>query len=122
MKKYRVDTLSWSSREFDNLDEAEKEYENTKDYEMGEGVTEESYVELIYSKDDFEDHDVLKRSEVRIDEERMKISTPREEGFDWDYWAKWDETVERKYSAMKNSVYTAQDAGKIIADVYKRKE
>lgn len=91
MKKYRVDTHSWSGEEVNDLNIALGQYELTKDREMGDGVTEDSYVELVYSEDDFEDYEVLKRAEVVIDEEKMNISTPRQEGYDWDYWAKWNE-------------------------------
>jgi hypothetical protein len=93
MKKYRVDTPSWSGQETDDLEHALAMYELTKDREMGEGVTDDSYVELVCSEDDFEDYEVLKRADAVVDEEKMSISTPREEGFDWDYWAKWRESA-----------------------------
>lgn len=91
MKKYRVDTPTWASKEFDNLEQALGKYELTKDIEMGEGVDQDSYVELICSEDDFEDYKVLKRAIVEVDEERMKISAPKDEGYEWDCWAKWQE-------------------------------
>lgn len=89
MKKYRVDTDTWSSKEFKNLQEAENEYEYTKDQEMGEGVNEDSYVQLVCSEDYFEDYEIIKIARTVVDEERMKISTPKQEGLEWDYWAKW---------------------------------
>lgn len=91
MRKYRVDMESWSTEEFKTLEEAEISYEWYKDQKMGDGVTEDSYVELVYSDDDFEDYQVLKRADVIIDEERMKKSIPRDEGYDFDWWAKWYE-------------------------------
>ena len=91
MKKYRVDTDSWGSREFEVPEQAESCYEYTKDRKMSEGVNEDSFVELVYSEDDFEDYVVLKRAVIVVDEEKMAISTPREKGFDFDYWAKWEE-------------------------------
>ncbi|MGM0971664.1 MAG: hypothetical protein ACQEW2_02270 [Bacillota bacterium] len=94
MKKYRVDTPSWSSREFDNLEEALGKYELTKDMEMGEGVDQDSYVELVCSENDFEDYKVLKRAMVIVDEERMAKGLPRDEGYDFDYWAKWEELID----------------------------
>ncbi|WP_353052374.1 hypothetical protein [Bacillus thuringiensis] len=45
MKKYRVQTENWMSEEFVDLKDAVDEYEDTKDKVMGEGVTEDSYVE-----------------------------------------------------------------------------
>jgi len=94
MKLYRVDTDRWSSKEFSDLKEAENKYEYTKDQEMGEGVDEDSYVQLVCSEDNFEDYEVIKIARVEVDEERMKISTPKDEGYDWDYWAKWKEYTE----------------------------
>ena len=47
MKKYRVDTPTWSSQEFDDLNKALEKYETTKDIQMSEGVDEDSYVELV---------------------------------------------------------------------------
>ncbi|HHB2941830.1 TPA: hypothetical protein ACORAS_004717 [Bacillus cereus] len=91
MKKYRVQTENWMSEEFVDLKDAADEYEDTKDEVMGEGVTEDSYVELVSSEDDFEDCEIVKRAVVVVDEEAMAISTPREVGRDWDYWAKWQD-------------------------------
>ncbi|MED2737187.1 hypothetical protein [Bacillus toyonensis] len=91
MEKYRVQTDNWMSKEFVDLKDATAEYEEVKDRIMGEGVTEDSYVELVRSKDDFEDYEVVKRAIVVVDLEKMAVSTPREEGFDWDYWAKWQD-------------------------------
>lgn len=91
MEKYRVDTDNWSSAEYTSLEKAEVVYQYYKDQKMGNGVTEDSYVELVISTDDFEDSKVIKRANVVIDEERMKINTPRDEGLEWDYWAKWEE-------------------------------
>ncbi|MGG3046243.1 hypothetical protein ABEO76_24455 [Bacillus anthracis] len=91
MERYRVQTEHWMSKEFVELKEATDEYERTKDWAMGEGVTEDSYVELVSSNDDFEDYEIVKTAHVVVDEEKMAISTPREEGFDWDYWAKWQD-------------------------------
>lgn len=91
MRKYRVDMESWATKEFETLEEAEISYEWYKDYKMGDGVHEDSYVELVYSDDDFEDSVTIKRASVVVDEERMKISTPKDEGYEWEYWAKWHE-------------------------------
>ncbi|MCU5519838.1 hypothetical protein OCA41_05880 [Bacillus cereus] len=91
MKKYRVQTENWQSEDIEDLNNAVDEYEDTKDRVMGGGVTEDSYVELVSSEDDFEDYEIVKRADVVVDEEKMAISTPKEEGFGWDYWAKWQD-------------------------------
>lgn len=91
MKKYIVQTENWQSEEIEELTDAVAEYEDTKDRVIGEGVTEDSFVELVSSEDDFEDYEIVKRADVVVDEEKMAISTPKEEGLDWDYWAKWQD-------------------------------
>lgn len=93
MKKYRVDTPTWSSQEFDDLNKALAKYETTKDIQMSEGVDEDSYVELVCSKHNFEDYKVLKRAMPVVDEDRMSKGLPRDEGYDFDYWAKWEELI-----------------------------
>ncbi|MCM3314844.1 hypothetical protein M3626_20830 [Psychrobacillus sp. MER TA 17] len=92
MKQYRVETFSWTGKEYTSYGEALRSYELTKDIEMGEGVDEDSYVELVCSSDGFEDTEVLMRAVPVVDEEKMKIDSPRAHGYDWDYWAKWKET------------------------------
>lgn len=93
MKKYRVHTESGVvSRELETLEEAKKEFENWKDYLMSESVTaDESFVEIVVSEDGFEDYTVIKKVIAVIDNDRTELGTPKEEGFDWEYWAKWQE-------------------------------
>lgn len=92
-RKYQVHTDNWEYGTHDDLQLALIKYETVKDWKMSEGVTEDSYVELVYSDDDFEDHVVLKRAMVVRDDERMELGTPQEEGMDFDYWAKWEEMI-----------------------------
>lgn len=88
---YRVAT-EYESLEINGYDKALNYYEFVKESRMSEGVTaDESYVELQRSEDGFEDYKVLKRATAVIDHDRIELRTPREEGFDWDYWAKWEE-------------------------------
>jgi len=93
VKKYRVHTESGVvSRELETLEEAKKEFENWKDYLMSESVTaDESFVEIVVSEDGFEDYTVIKKVIAVIDNDRTELGTPKEEGFDWEYWAKWQE-------------------------------
>jgi hypothetical protein len=58
MKKYRVQTENWMSEAFVDLKDATDKYEDTKDEVMSEGVTEDSYVELVSSEDDFTDYEI----------------------------------------------------------------
>lgn len=91
MRKYRVDILSWFSREYEDFDKAIEEYEKTKDFEMAEGVNEDTYVELVCSEDNFDDYEVIKRAVAVVDEEKTAKEHPRDIGYDWEYWAKWKE-------------------------------
>ncbi|ATF13616.1 hypothetical protein A616_17005 [Brevibacillus brevis X23] len=89
---YRVHTNMDCSNEFESPEEAEKVYENWKDSMMTDSVVaNKSYVEIAKSSDGFEDYEVIKKVIAAIDLDRTELRTPREEGFDWDYWAKWQE-------------------------------
>jgi len=94
MKKYIVLTDRGDcSPRLQILEQAERVYERWKDDYMSDGViADESYVEIAESEDDFEDYKVIKKVIAVIDHDRNELRTPREEGFDWDYWAKWEET------------------------------
>jgi len=94
MKKYRVSSENdfW---ETDSLAEAERAFESWKDNYMSEGVIAgESFVEIEMSEDDFETTKTLQKVVAVVDNERHELGSPREEGFDWDYWAKWEEVRE----------------------------
>lgn len=92
MKQYRVQTDKDYSAKLETLDQAERVYERWKDDYMCDCVVAgESLVEIVESEDDFEDYKVIKKVVAVIDNERTELRTPREEGFDWDYWAKWIE-------------------------------
>lgn len=85
--KYRVETEN-TSMEFAKRDDALDHYEWKKDQMMGEGVTDDSYVELQCSNDNFEDYEVLQRAVIVMNLER---GNPRDEGYDFDFWASWSE-------------------------------
>lgn len=94
MTRYRVCTDMTCTNEIDNLVVAEKMFERWKDDLMADGVVAgESYIEIQKSDDDFEDYEVIKKVLAVIDNDRHELGTPREEGFDWDYWAKWKEVI-----------------------------
>lgn len=90
--KYRVQTDRGDSSPFDRLEDAENHFEYLKDFKMGDGVTEDSYIEIVKLYDDFEDYTVIKRVFAVIDEERTLKSPPSGAGYtEWTYWAKWQE-------------------------------
>ncbi|MGF7534967.1 hypothetical protein AAGG74_14955 [Bacillus mexicanus] len=61
---------------------------------MGEGVDMDSYVELVSSDNDFDDYEIFKRATIVLDEEKIAQSSPGDKGYDFDFWAKWKETIE----------------------------
>lgn len=95
MKKYRVNSENdfWIT---DSLTEAERVFERWKDDYMSEGVVaDESFVSIESSEDDFEETIVIIKKVIAVvDEDRHELGTPEEEGFEWDYWAKWQEVTE----------------------------
>lgn len=95
MIKYRVQTDRDRSAPLLTLEQAERVFERWKDDYISDGVqADESYVEIVESDDDFDDCKVIKKVIAVIDHDRTELRTPREEGFDWDYWAKWEEISE----------------------------
>lgn len=91
MKKYRVQTDRDNTPKLLTLEQAERVYERWKDDYLSDGVVaDESYVEIVESEDDFEDYTIVKKVVAVIDHDRTELRSPREEGFDWDYWAKWE--------------------------------
>jgi hypothetical protein len=91
MDKYQVQTEVENSKELLTLEEAIKIFEDWKDGMMSEGViADETYIQIVKSIDDFEDHEIIQKVIAVIDEDRHELRTPREEGMDWDYWAKWE--------------------------------
>ena len=90
MKKYRVQNESWASKEFDSLEEAEIVFERWKEEMMSEGVhVGDSLVEIVEYDDETDDDKVIKMVIAEIDKDR--VGNPRDEGRDFDYWAKWQE-------------------------------
>lgn len=77
----------------DTLEEAEKYYESIKESKMADGVdANESFVSIVESEDDFETETELRRSVVvRDDDLTREIGTPQANGFEYEYWAKWEE-------------------------------
>ena len=78
------------------LDSYEETLEEWKDRMLGEGVSDDDYIEVHAfdeSKGETEEESYpIKRFNIVVNEERMKTSTPKEEGYvEWDYWAKWEE-------------------------------
>lgn len=67
---------------FDNYEDALKEYEGLKEHIMSDGHEPHTQVHLLQT---------IKVAISVKDEERMKKSNPKDEGYDFDFWAKWKE-------------------------------
>lgn len=93
MKKYRV-TMECDFEEFEDFQEASNYFEFWKDELMNDGVVaEETIIEFIESEDDFKNEKIIKKLVAVIDDDRHELGKPRDEGFDWDYWAKWQDVT-----------------------------
>lgn len=93
MKQYEIRTDNHWSGIISTKEEALERFEVWKDSLMGEGVSiDESYVELIEISDDFETETAIKKAIAVIDEDMHKdAGEPRQNGYDFDFWAKWKE-------------------------------
>lgn len=81
----------------DTLEEAERLFESVKESKMADGVdVRESFVSIVESEDEeFETYKTIKRVNAVYDEELTKeIGTPQQNGYEWNYWAKWQEVNE----------------------------
>jgi H2-forming N5,N10-methylenetetrahydromethanopterin dehydrogenase-like enzyme len=93
-KKYGVrDDWDGLMEIMDTLEHAEKLYESVKESKISEGVDiNESFVSIVESEDDFETETEIKKVVVVRDDELTKeIGTPQENGYEYNYWAKWKE-------------------------------
>jgi hypothetical protein len=96
VEKYGVrDDWDGLMETMDTLEKAEKLFEAIKESKMSEGVdVKESFVSIVSSDDDFETETIVKKVVPVRDEEMTKeIGTPQQNGFEWNYWAKWEEVT-----------------------------
>ena len=87
---------------FDDYEKALKEYESVKEHLMAEGHEEGTQVHLL---------ETIKVATSVVDEDKMKINSPKDEGYEWEYWAKWDElnsTIEWEHCYEKASFERGQ--------------
>ncbi len=78
---------------FSKLDEAEKYYESVKETNLSDGVEcGVSFVSITESDDDFETEREL-RKVIAVEDKVLteEIGTPKRNGYEWDYWAEWQE-------------------------------
>lgn len=95
MVYFVVTDHDWS-KNFQNIGDAKKLMESWKDSYMGEGVSEDSFIELREAdtsyEPDIDNARILQRFEVVEDEQQLKdFGTPEENGMDFAWWAKWQE-------------------------------
>ncbi|MFC9598727.1 hypothetical protein ACFTQL_12570 [Peribacillus butanolivorans] len=85
---YVVIVDGYEEEYYETIEEAEGAYEKWKADCMVDGMAdghEQGNQITLYTLKP------LKVSTSVIDEERMKINTPKDEGYEMDNWAKWDE-------------------------------
>lgn len=75
---------SYGNEYFDTYKEANEAYEEVKEILGSEGHEPDELISLYKLEP-------IKHARSVVDEERMKQGTPKEEGYTWDFWAKWDE-------------------------------
>lgn len=91
MAEYIVSVDGYDDEFYKTLEEAEKAYETWKVDLMSEGHEHGTEI-IIYEVKP------IKKAKSVIDEERMKINNPKDEGYDFLHWAKWDEDISVKNS------------------------
>lgn len=99
------------------IEEAEKLFKSIKESKMGEGVElDESFVSLVEIADDeVETEKVIKKVVAVYDEELTKeIGSPEENGYEWDYWAKWQEVTAQSVTDMYQLHYAIQKGEKEV--------
>ncbi|MGY3717161.1 hypothetical protein ACWE42_16745 [Sutcliffiella cohnii] len=84
---------------FDNYEDALKEYEALKEHIMAEGHEEGTQVHLL---------ETIKVATSVVDKNRAeKEGSPKDNGYDFDNWAKWDElnsTIEWEHCYEKEAM------------------
>lgn len=83
------DDKGYMSLKFKTMQEVEKCAEEWRDTYMGEGVDYDSYISIVEWVNDH-DFEEVKRWGIVVDEQQHKdYGNPRDQGCDYDFWAKW---------------------------------
>lgn len=106
MKLYRYESSKHTGSWTESLRQANKEFEDEKEYLMADGPDDDEKVELVSIEipdeliDELEDKSKeLKQTILMPDPDRLE-ENPREDGYDFDYYAAWsDDIAKRKEKA-----------------------
>ncbi|MCU2270296.1 DNA-directed RNA polymerase subunit delta [Enterococcus faecalis] len=106
MKLYRYESSKHTGVWTESLGQANKEFEDEKEYLMADEPDDDEKVELVSIEipdeliDELEDESKeLKQAILMHDPDRIDES-PREDGYDFDYYAAWsDDIAKRKEKA-----------------------
>lgn len=106
MKLYRYESSKHTGAWTESLGQANKEFEDEKEYLMADEPDDDEKVELVSIEipdeliDELEDESKeLKQAILMHDPDRIDES-PREDGYDFDYYAAWsDDIAKRKEKA-----------------------
>jgi hypothetical protein len=102
MKFYRYESSKNTGCWTESLKQAKKEFEDEKDYLMSDEVDEDECVKLVSIEIpdelilDLEDDPYEEKiAELIHDPDRLD-EDPREDGYDFDYYAAWSDEVEKR--------------------------
>lgn len=100
MKLYRYKSSKNTGRWRTTLFEAEKDYEEEKDWLMGNEADEDEHVQLESIEipegiiDELEDEPKVIKQTCLIRDPTRIDDNPRDEGYEFDYWAVWSDDSE----------------------------
>lgn len=103
MKLYRYESSKNTGRWTESLVQATKEFEDEKDYLMADDPEEDETVKLVsieISDDLIDERKELKQAILIHDPARLDES-PREDGYDFDYYGAWSDDVEKRKEEAK---------------------
>jgi hypothetical protein len=86
MANYLVRVNGFDDEYYETEQEAKEAYEGVKIDLMSDGHEPGSQITLYELKP-------LKTVTSVVDHERMKVNHPKDEGYEWDSWAKWEESI-----------------------------
>ena len=107
MKLYRYESSQNTGRWTESLIQATKEFEEEKDYLMADDPEEDETVKLVSIEvpddliDELEDESKEVIQAVLMHDPDCLDENPRDDGWDFDYYAAWSDDVEKRKEEVK---------------------
>lgn len=107
MKLYRYESSRNTGRWTESLIQATKEFEEEKDYLMADDPEEDETVKLVSIEvpddliDELEDESKEVKQAVLMHDPDCLDENPRDDGWDFDYYAAWSDDVEKRKEEVK---------------------